>query len=57
VPLYFETLQRAQAEEGESPVTPLDAAERARSRALEAAFGSVDLDELDRAWREFVRSL
>jgi len=55
LPVYFEVLKQAHAEEQEAGAA--GAADRARARALEAAFGPVDLAQLARAWREFVRSL
>lgn len=64
LPTYFDTLKRANAEEletfqrdGGGVADVHDGSARARARALEAAFGPVDLDELDRAWKAFVSGL
>lgn len=63
LPTYFETLRREFPRElaslgGKRTVTALGGAiEKARERALEAAFGNVDLAEVEGAWVEYVSRL
>lgn len=63
LPTYFDTLRREFPRElasfgGKRSRTAIDGAiEQARERALEAAFGDVDLDELERAWVAYVPTI
>jgi hypothetical protein len=66
LPAYFETLKSAYAEaksdlerQGKSQdrVARTRAGLEARKRAVETAFSGVDLDEIETAWEEFVRTL
>lgn len=66
LPTYFETLKSAWAEELSKLGDPDDPAlegavatarQRARTKAVDAAFEGVDLGELERAWTSFVLDL
>jgi hypothetical protein len=65
LPTYFDTLKAAYAEElaalgeerAELDGPRFEAGKRARERALDAAFAGIDVDELETAWKSFVREL
>ncbi|MCE9594179.1 MAG: DUF1570 domain-containing protein [Planctomycetes bacterium] len=65
LPTYFETLKAAFAEElaalgpdrAKLDGPRFEAGKRARDRALDRAFASVDVAELENAWKDFVREL
>ena len=63
LPVYFDTLKSAWAEElarlvaagqGEDKLARWQAGHAARARAADAAFEGIDLEEIEKAWREFV---